>query len=628
MCGIAGLWGDVGRADAERLVARMLAAIVHRGPDSGGVSAEDGFAFGTRRLSIIDLAGGDQPIWSGDTAGQGAGIVFNGEIYNYRSLRERLERAGHRFRTRSDTEVVLRLYLEEGLGGIKHLEGMFAFCIFDPNARRLHLVRDRFGKKPLYYGQFGGRLLFSSEIKAIIAILDAKPPLDHQALQHQLTLRYVPGPATCWQGIRKLEPGSTLTLELDSGRIDMRRYWRLDFASEPIDLSRNYVAEFERLFLAAVEKRLLAADVPVGVLLSGGLDSSAVSAAAVALGHRDFHTFSVAFEDEGFSELPYAREAARHIGSQHHEIVINQSQFLDALPEIVHFADEPLADLASVPLLYVSRLARESVKVVLSGEGSDELLAGYDFEQLARLLDHMRLVDRIPMSRLLARGMAHVAPGRWRHILSAYARGGWSGYARERGMHMTRVWSDDEKSSLWRSPEPQRTDALVRSWYDEAKSVHPLDQIQQVYCHSWLVEDLLMKADKMSMAASVELRVPFLDHHLGEWAAKLPIEWKVGNRATGYTSKRILRAFAAKHVPASILNRPKQGFPVPAYEWLKGPLGGWAEQRLLATDAPIAALCHRQPIRQALGDARGGNLHAAHQVWGLVVLDQWLRVWT
>ena len=375
MCGIAGLIGRFCADDGRRLAGRMNQALVHRGPDDAGIWSTDGFAFAMRRLSIIDLEGGHQPMWSEGTEGGGIGIVFNGEIYNYRDLRRELEAKGKSFRTHSDTEVILRLYASEGVDGLARLEGMYAICLYDPRTRCVHLIRDRLGIKPLYYAEIEGRFFFASEIKAILAALDSRPAIDHRSLSHYLTLRYVPAPASIWEGICKLEPGHRLTVDLQAKSHTIHRYWSLDINSSPLEAGRDYLGEFESLFLEAVEKRLVAADVPVGVMLSGGLDSSAVSAAAVELGHKAFNTFSVAFEEGGgFSELSYAREMAEHVGANHHEVVIGKDDFLGFLPDFVRFSDEPLADLASVPLYFVSRLARQHVKVVLSGEGSDEIL--------------------------------------------------------------------------------------------------------------------------------------------------------------------------------------------------------------------------------------------------------------
>lgn len=625
MCGITGVFGRLGRDEAAALVARMNQAIVHRGPDDAGAWARDGLAFGMRRLSIIDLAGGHQPMWTED----GVGIVYNGEIYNYRSLRSELIASGYSFRTNSDTEVILNLYHRDGLDAINRLQGMFAICLYDPRQNVVHLVRDRLGVKPLYYGALNSRCYFASEIKAILAALDGRPPLNRQALHHYLTFRFVPSPQTIWEGLFKLEPGTGVTFDLGTGGTEFRRYWQVEFDSEPVEAGRDYVAEFETLFLAAVEKRLLASDVPVGVLLSGGLDSSAVSAAAVELGHRDFHTFSVGFRDGGaFDESRYAREVAAHIGSNHHEVVIGRDEFMDFLPEMVRFSDEPLADLAAVPLYFVCRLARQDVKVVLSGEGSDEILAGYDFERTAVQLDRLRrLHETLPSVAL--RAAAWLLPtGRHRRVLSNLTEFGWRDYLAGQRVHITRHWTETEKEDLWRINEGfKSSDALIDEWYGEARGSHPLDRQQQVYCRQWLVEDLLMKADKMSMATSLELRVPFLDHALVEWAARLPLAWKVGDRASGPVSKRVLRTFAQKRLPEAILTRPKQGFPVPAYRWLQEGLAKWAEDFVLSPSSRMGSYFDTNRLRPVLAAAATGNMEAAHKVWIFIIAEQWCREW-
>lgn len=625
MCGIVGLAGHFPAAAAEDLVNRMNGSIVHRGPDDAGAWATDGFAFAMRRLAIIDLAGGHQPMWTVD----GVGIVFNGEIYNYRRLRDELEAAGYRFQSHSDTEVILHLYHRYGAAMVQRLEGMFAICLYDPRTRQVHLFRDRFGVKPLYYARQAGTFLFASEIKAILAVLPQRPALHRQALHDYLTLRFIPSPATVWEGVHKLPPAHHLTLSLDSGEIQLASYWRLEFQAQPLDDSRDYQAEFADLFLAAVEKRLLAADVPVGVLLSGGLDSSAVSAAAVELGHRAFHTFSVAFADGGaFDETPFAREAAAQLGSRHHEVHVGQQQFIDFLPRLVTHSDEPLADLASVPLYYVSELARQEVKVVLSGEGSDELLAGYNFDRLGRMLDTLRRVERwIPASMRHAVGRVP-APVALRNWLQPWAEQGWLNMLAARPYHMTLHWDEVAKNRLWREPANfVSTVARIRGWYGAAAGRHPIDQVQQVYSGEWLTEDLLMKADKMSMATSLEVREPFLDHGLAEWAAKLPMSWRVGDARSGWQSKRILRDFCRHRLPESILKRPKQGFPVPAYGWLARELKGWAADRLFSPDSRLRDLFHMDQARPVFERAVAGDAAAAHQVWILLILGYWLEVW-
>ena len=625
MCGIVGLAGRMSRSEATDAVAKMNAAIVHRGPDDEGLWATDGFAFAMRRLSIIDRAGGHQPMWSDD----GVGIIFNGEIYNYRALRAELQASGCIFATNSDTEVILHLYRRDGLDMVRRLEGMFAICLYDRGRGQLHLIRDRFGVKPLYYGQQDGTFYFASEIKAILQALPRRPELNRQALHDYLTLRFVPGPDTAWNGIRKLPPAHSLTYDLRSGSQSCESYWRLEFAAADVDPKRDYLAEFSDLFLAAVEKRLLAADVPVGVLLSGGLDSSAVSAAAVELGHKNFHTFSVAFADGGeYDESPHARAVAAHIGSRHHEVIIDRDRFVSFLPEMVRGSDEPLADLASIPLHFVSRLARNDVKAVLSGEGSDELLAGYNFDRLGRALHYLESIERwLPAAARQAAGSLPVGGG-MRPWLRLWADNGWKGMLAAKPYHMTLYWDETEKQLLWReNGKFESTIERLKRRYRQSSQAHPIDQVQQIYCSDWLTEDLLMKADKMSMATSLEVREPFLDHDLAEWASKLPLVWRIGDSKSGYRSKRILREFCERRLPRSILDRPKQGFPVPAYAWLAGDLGKWAEELLYARESRIGELLHMDYARPLLAHARAGDHAAAHKVWLLIVLEYWLRAW-
>ncbi len=626
MCGIVGLAGRFSKPEVAHLADRMNRTIVHRGPDEEGLWATDGFAFAMRRLSIIDLAGGHQPMWSDD----GVGIIFNGEIYNYRALRAELEGSGTVFTSQSDTEVVLHLYRRYGLDMVQRLEGMFAICLYDARQRRLHLIRDRFGVKPLYYGEIDGTFYFASEIKAILEVLPRRPDLNRQALHDYLTLRFIPTPDTAWRGIRKLPPAHYLTYNLETGLEDPVRYWQLNFSASDMDPRRDYPAEFKDLFLAAVDKRLVAADVPVGVLLSGGLDSSAVSAAAVELGHKDFHTFSVAFADGGtFDETPYARAVAAHIGSQHHEVRIDREEFISFLPDFVRATDDPLADLAGVPLHFVSKLARQDVKVVLSGEGSDELLAGYSFEKMGRMLERLQRVER--WSPAFARRIlgALPVPGQAGEWLRLWGQHGSDAMLAAKPYHMTWHWDEAEKRKLWRDAGDLRsTFDHLQNCYRPSQGLHPIDQVQQVYCGDWLTEDLLMKADKMSMATSLEVREPFLDHRLAEWASTLPLEWRIGNAETGFQSKRILRDFCRRRLPQNILDRPKQGFPVPAYRWLAGDLKGWAGSLLLAHDSRIAEHFDMENARPVIAGAESGDIASAHKVWVLIVLEFWLRAWT
>ena len=613
MCGISGIIGSFSKASGESFVKDMLKTIEHRGPDSNGVWATDGFAFGMQRLSIIDLEGGNQPIWSTD----GVGIVFNGEIYNFKKLKADLEEEGVVFQTHSDTEVVLQLYRKKGIDAIQDLEGMFGLCIYDPRVNRVYLVRDRVGIKPLYYFQDDTLIAFGSEIKSILKVLPKIPDLNEESIWDYLTLRYIPSPETIWRDIKKLEPGHYLTLDMNDFTMKIVQYWSVQFLSEKQSRKIDYEKEFETLFLEAVEKRLLASDVPVGILLSGGLDSSCVAAAAIELGHKNFHTFSIGFEDGGdYSELKYADQVAKFIGSTHHEVTINQNEFLDFLPNFVWHTDEPLADLASIPFYYVSKLARKHVKVVLSGEGSDEILSGYHFDALAKKIALLKIVNLIP--NFVLRNLP-------KDSVQSMADEGISNLLRSQAMHMTNCFSEAEKQRLCLFEPQQSTREKIQSWYGLSSSLEPLDQLQQVYCHSWLVEDLLMKADKMSMATSLEVRVPFLDHKLLEWAARLPISWKTGGLISGFTTKKILRGFAAKRIPKNIIDRPKQGFPVPAYGWIQNELQPWGLE--LIHDSGAYNFLNRNEVEKIFAHANQGSIPAAHQAWVLIIFAQWLKQW-
>jgi asparagine synthase (glutamine-hydrolysing) len=627
MCGIVGIVGGFRRDECRAIVQRMTDAIVHRGPDDEGIWCDDGVGIGMRRLSIIDLAGGHQPMQDEDA---GVTVVFNGEIYNYAALRDELAKRTT-LNTHSDTEVVLKTFARDGVSAIDTWNGMFGIAAWDAPRRTLTLIRDRMGVKPLYYFWDGQTLLFASELKALLASGLVPRQVNTQALWDYLTFRYVPGPESVWCGIRKLPPGSVLKFAIGSEPRE-EAYWRADVDSEDAD-DWNFEqaeAEFASLFLDAVQLRLVAADVPVGVLLSGGLDSSAVAAAAVELGHRNFHTFSIGFDDPDYSELGFARQMARCVDAQHHEIVMNREEFLATLPDAVFHLDEPLADLASVPLLAVSRLARQNVKVVLSGEGSDEILAGYHFDREVQRIERIRRLQQIPRPLLLigervgtavlgepfARRAARIAHEPLEH---------WN---RRDLPHISQVFAEDEKRRLWDPPGVTSSAHVLEREYASARSADPLQQMLAVYQQSWLVEDLLMKADKMSMATSLELRTPFLDYRLVKWANRQPNRLKVArNGSQQYVTKYVLRRFADKRLPAEILTRPKQGFPVPAYRWFQTGLGAWARDVLLGSDARFKRAIARNVVSELVQSAERGHLQAAHKVWLLIVLELWLRAW-
>ena len=558
-----------------------------------GCYADADATIGMQRLSIIDLPGGHQPMATADGAVQ---IVFNGEIYNYRELRTALQAEGEAFRTASDTEVILHQYRRHGIGGVAAFNGMFAFALWDREQRALHLVRDRMGVKPLYYYWDGRTFAFASEIKALLVLPAVQREIEPRAIWDYLTFRYVPGPHTMWRYISKLPPAHRLTISAASPVPTVTRWWDLP---RPADgAGPGDARSFGAIFTDAVKLRMIA-DVPVGITLSGGIDSSAVAAVA-AQDHCRVKTFAVSFADSpATDERAYARTVAAHLGTDHAEVEIGAREFVDFLPAFVRATDEPLADLASVPLYYVCRLARESVKVALSGEGADEILAGYDFDRwlAARQAAGAGDVGRDP-----------VPP------------------------HMTNYMDSAAKRALFRGPAsfPDSVDVL-RTHLERAGDRHPLDQMLFLYCQDWLVEDLLMKADRMSMANSLELRTPFLDYRLVEWAARAPLSAKVAPTADGLgQTKRVLREFAASLLPAEIVTRAKRGFPVPVYDWLHERLKTLAADMVLDPQARLHAWFHADGVRDLFerGTAASAPAHDRHRLWHLIILEYWLREWT
>jgi asparagine synthase (glutamine-hydrolysing) len=625
MCGIVGLAGRFSNAQLKGEVRLMMDGIAHRGPDDEGAWVGENFAFGMRRLSIIDLAGGHQPMWDSRT---GTGVVYNGEVYNYKAVRAGLEKAGLAFHTSSDTEVVLKSLALKGPKAVHEWNGMFGVAAWNDREQKLLLIRDRMGVKPLYYYWDGTTLMFASEIKALLASSVFPRHLNWQAAWDYLTFRHVPGPETMWHNVWKLPPGHMLEWS-PNGKPRVSRYWKTDVLSEdePFDIEQK-TNEFADLFMDSVSQRLLASDVPVGVMLSGGLDSSAIAAAAVELGHKEFHTFSVAFSDGGeYSELGYARQVAQYLQVHNHEIVVDQRSFLELLPSAVRACDEPLADLTIVPLLAVVRLARQHVKVALSGEGSDEVLAGYDLNVTRRKFGLIRRLQNVPSSVLKPIGLALTPLSEWHGTrLAQIASIPLSRWNIELRNCMTWEWSEAEKAQLWPTYEGRDSASVLLNMYSEVASQDPLNQLLSVSQKSWLVEDLLMKADKMSMAASLEVRVPFLDYRLVEWANRQPVGVKIGRFEGRDVTKHVLRRFTKNRLPREIFDRPKKGFPVPVCRWLADEsFNRWAVDHLGGNQAKAKHLFDPREIESRLRRAATGDLQAANRVWALLVLETWLR---
>ncbi len=620
MCGIAGSvqLNPRDAVDDARLV-RMRDALRHRGPDDAGVWIDGPVGLASRRLSIVDVAGGHQPMANEDGS---VWIVYNGELYNHLDLRPRLEARGHRYRTRSDTETILHLYEEEGERCVESLRGMFAFAIWDRARGRLLLARDRLGIKPLYYAVTDEELLFGSEIKAILAA-GVRAALHEGILPEMLATRYVSGEETLFRGIRKLLPGRTLSWS-PGEPLEQRRYWRLPGAIDeaPVRLEDRVPALRERL-TGAVRSHLMS-DVPLGVFLSGGLDSSGIAALMATMVADPIRTFAVGFADPSANELEYARLVARSIGAQHHEVVVSPEQFFAALPRLIWHEDEPIAFPSSVPLYFVSRLASEQgVKVVLTGEGADELFLGYPpytattwNEQLGRI--YRALTPRAV--RTAIRGAIPSLPVRVRR----YARRSFLALEptpREMVCENFAVFPTAMQQGLL-------TDGLLDGrdpyedklrYFTEAPGA-TLERMSHADLQTYLVE-LLMKQDQMSMAASVESRVPYLDHELVEYAAALPAHVKL----RGWHTKIVLREALRDLVPHEILARRKMGFPVPVGQWLRGPFWPVVEEFVLSSRAMSRGLFQPAGLRRLAEEHRGGRWQHDERLWLLVNLEIWQR---
>jgi asparagine synthase (glutamine-hydrolysing) len=624
MCGIYGLVG-LGRdlPPSEELLAAMGAAVVHRGPDDAGAFVSARAALGMRRLSIIDVGGGHQPIPNEDRT---VWVVCNGEIYNFPELRAELERRGHVFRTRSDTEIIAHLYEDEGLGLFKHLRGMFGIALWDATASRLVLGRDRLGKKPLYVRREPHRLLFASEIKSILEDPSVPRRLDLRALREYLALGYVPAPLTMFEGIEKLLPGHYLVVEGDQVRDE--EYWDVRFGTVQPATEAEWVELVRDKLLDAVRARLIS-DVPLGAFLSGGIDSSAVVAAMARLTGR-VKTYSIGFEgpDAFYNELPYARTVAQAFGTDHHEIVV-KPEVADLLPRLVWHQDEPLADSASVTTYLVSRLARQSVTVILSGVGGDELFGGYRRYLGDAIGDYYRRLPAVVRRRWLPALLArlpqdrHAAFDNYVRYASAFVKTAELDPAARYTSYVT-LCSPEVRSALLRdgggggsvvSPTLQR-------YFDRSAGAGTLDRIFYVDLKTSLPDDLLLLTDKASMAASIECRAPFIDHELVELASRMPADLKV----RGFTLKYLLKKAVQPWLPREILTRKKRGFGAPMGAWLRRDLGPLVEDTLSERQVAQRGLFAWPAVRELLEQHRARRADHTDHLLALVNLELWCRI--
>jgi asparagine synthase (glutamine-hydrolysing) len=622
MCGIVGISGTElnDNAEARDLIGRMLGVIEHRGPDDEGRHIETGVAMGMRRLAIIDLATGRQPISNEDGS---IWIVFNGEIYNYRELRELLLARGHRLRTRTDTETIAHLYEDEGDRCVERLRGMFAFAIWDRRERRLFLARDRVGKKPLHYALAGRTLVFGSEIKSILRHPGVKREMNLQAISDFLSFGYVPDPSTAFTGVRKLPPGHTLTFK--DGLICTRPYWDFDYsrdpnahgAGRPGSREEDYIERLRELIAESVRLRL-ESDVPLGAFLSGGIDSSLV----VAMMAREMKvkTFSIGFSDAGFDELRYARIAARHFGADHHEFVVTPD-VCRLIEEIVWHHDEPFADVSSVPTYVVSKMAREHVTVALSGDGGDEVFGGYEryvVDQQRRRYERIPAFARRAMLRT-ARALPRAAYGKrfLRNIaLEPAARYVDSVSYFDRDSQLD-LFSKDARRAMGGYDPALRFERMFGA--PVARS--GLDRLLYLDSKTYLPGDILVKVDRMSMANALEMRAPLLDHHLIEFAQTIPASFKL----RGVETKYILKRAAKGLIPDEIINRPKQGFDVPIRRWFNQELREMLDDTLNDRRARERGDLNHRVVLAILDEHRRGVRDHSRRLWILFVLELWRR---
>ncbi len=631
MCGIAGVIDP--RLDApggDALVRRMAATLVHRGPDDDGFFVAGGVALGMRRLSIIDVAGGHQPIANEDA---GVQVICNGEIYNHLELRGDLERLGHTFRTRSDTEVIAHAYEAYGEDCLTQLRGMFAIALWDAGAQRLVLARDRLGKKPLFYAHHAGRLLFGSEIKAILAAAPELADPDPHMLVPYLRNGFVCEPHTMFRGIRKLPAAHRLVYE--HGAVRIAPYWHVEFGDDGAAprSAQQWSDELDAALEEAVRIRLMS-EVPLGVFLSGGLDSSTIVAYAHKAGLRPIKTFTIGFDRPAWDESADAERVARHFGTEHHVLMLHEADLTRTLPEtvraLVHHFDEPFGDSSALPMYHVSSLARQHVTVMLSGDGGDELLAGYPLNHSLAFGERFGCVPAWRGAAAVAESMARLLPRRARYqaqragrLLRDAALPLEQGYfsklalctdARLRALVAPDLYRDIDQPPAAMCP-PDIASALRSDW--------PLvNRISYAGLRFRLLEDMLVKVDRMSMAHALEVRSPFLDHRLVELLARMPAHLKL----RGWEKKAILRDTVRRSLPPRTLRKHKQGFSVPLREWLRGPLNEMVGDYLdsqSTSQSTSAALLNRTTVARWLAEHRRGEVDHSTAIWLLLNYATW-----
>lgn len=623
MCGICGRYNYGSREPVERSqIQRMCDVLRHRGPDAEGIHLDGPVGLGHRRLSIIDLSGGAQPMCN---ESEDVWIVLNGEIYNFLTLKEELKAKGHRFRTNSDTEVVIHLYEEYGRDSVRRLRGMFAFSIWDARDGRLFLARDRVGKKPLFYYAQDGCLLFASEIKAILEDPAVKATLDLGAMHDFLTYQYVPAPATIFGAIKKLPPAHTLMLE--RGKVNVERYWRLSYRDKPSISELEALEVLEGKLSEAVRLRMIS-DVPLGAFLSGGVDSSVIVALMSRFADGRVKTFSIGFAENEFNELPYARMVASHCQTDHREFVCRPDA-VAVLPELIWHFDEPFADSSAIPSYYLARMTSEYVKVVLNGDGGDESFAGYERYLGNRLLRLYKFIPRAARKQFIRRVLAAVSEQVAPRFMNRLNRLNEASLApvTDQYAQMMIIFPDAQKRALY---SPDVDAALVhRDSLDAMRLVdgtfdgdEEIDRLLFSDVEMYLPGDLLVKMDRMTMAHGLEARSPLLDQEVMEFAASLP----GGLKLRGTTLKYLLKKLGEHLVPRGVLYRRKQGFGVPIPAWFRGQLRPFVSEVLGDSALAREGYLRQQGINDYMQAHFSGRENHGHRLWALINLELWFRM--
>ncbi|MEL6252796.1 MAG: asparagine synthase (glutamine-hydrolyzing) [Bacteroidota bacterium] len=616
MCGICGtLHFDPAYQVQESEVKRMAHPIIHRGPDDEGFYLNNNIGLGFRRLSIIDLHSGHQPLTNEDGT---IWIIFNGEIYNFKELRKELEAKGHRFKTHTDTETIVHLYEEYGTDCVQKLRGMFGFAIWDDRHKKLFCARDRFGIKPFFYYIDGSRFLFGSEIKNILQADDVSREIDINVMDYYLTYGYTPIDETIYKKIKKLEPAHTLEIKA-GGEPVIKRYWDINFEPDDSITEDEWCELIENKLKEAIEMRMVS-DVPLGAFLSGGIDSSSVVALMSQFSEQPIKTFSIGFKEAAFNELPYARDVAAMYKTDHHEKIV-EPESIELLPKLVSAYDEPFADSSAIPTYYVSKFAREYVTVVLSGDGGDELFAGYDHYPMAHNIQKYNMLpDAISKNVFGALHRAIPAKVKGKGITYYLSRPKDSISAYISKFHQTereKLYKPNIWDAIKNNPSESYKEEILRA----GSSKDLIFQMQELDMRTWLVDDILTKVDRVSMQNSLEARVPILDHEFAELSFKIPTKYKLKGKSTKYILKKAMR----KYLPDSILFHKKQGFGVPLKLWFKSDLNDYMNDRLMSKNSPLYEFLEPTYVKKIIHDHQTGMRDFNFKIWTLLFLDEWLN---